>query len=160
MTRTDRSDRSGRTAVLEWALVLPAVLSLALAFLGSIGASVGFVAAVPGDLTISEAAALRDRAELIRLIRAGVDVAARARVRSGIIRDREYMLTPLEAATATQRDEIVRLLVSEGAPLDESSFPTVYCIAASSGFETIVELLRKVAPDREPPQCENVQLPL
>jgi hypothetical protein len=147
-------------SVLEYALAGPAILWLALALVATVAAIVGYTAATSQGLTLSEAAALRDRAELVRLIRAGGDARARSRVRGGIIREREYVLTPLEAATATQRGDVVELLVREGVPLDESSFPTVYCIAARSEFEDIVELLRTLAPDRPLPQCDNVQLPL
>ena len=52
----------------------------------------------PPDLTLAEAAALRDRARLLSLIEAGADPDAQAPVRSGLARRDVPSLTPLEAA--------------------------------------------------------------
>jgi hypothetical protein len=66
-------------------------------------------------LNLSEAAALRDRGEVARLLAAGHDPNATYLVRRGFIRDYAMRLTPLEAAKATNRDEVVQILIDAGA---------------------------------------------
>lgn len=66
-------------------------------------------------LTLSEAAALRDAAEVVRLIEAGEDPNAVYEVRPGILSPAAQQLTPLEAAAAAEREEITALLVAAGA---------------------------------------------
>ena len=65
-------------------------------------------------LTLSEAAAFRDGGEVARLLAAGVDPNATYPVRRGAVRGR-IEATPLEAAQAAGRDEIVLLLRDAGA---------------------------------------------
>ena len=65
-------------------------------------------------LTLSEAAALRDGGEVARLLATGVDPNASYPVRRGAVRGR-VEATPLEAARAAGRDEIVQLLRDAGA---------------------------------------------
>ena len=68
-------------------------------------------------LNLSEAAALRDRGEVARLLRDGKDPNAVYVVRRGFIRDYSMRLTPIEAGQASRRDEIVQLLIDAGARL-------------------------------------------
>ena len=85
--------------------------------------------ASPTDLTLSEAAALRDQAEVLRQIRRGADPNAPARVRPGFIRGSEDVITPLQAAVAQRRLETVRLLVEQGAIIDARNLPELWCFA-------------------------------
>lgn len=67
-------------------------------------------------LTLSEAAALRDSGEVARLLAAGEDPNGRYPVRRGVLNDTPRgPITPMQAATAAGRDEIVRLLIDAGA---------------------------------------------
>ena len=145
---------------IEAALAIPAMLWLVAAvavMVVSISGSAGIPSA---SMTLSEAAALRDRAELVRLIGEGADVEARARVRGGIIREQEYMLTPLEAATVMRRDDVLQLLVAEGARLNDETFSVLYCLASLSGFDDTAAVLRELAPERGAPSCDGVRSPL
>lgn len=72
-------------------------------------------------LNLAEAAALRDRGEVARLLAEGADPNAVYLVRRGMIREQSMRLTPVAAARATRRDEIVQLLVDEGAAPDPPS---------------------------------------
>lgn len=66
-------------------------------------------------LNLAEAAALRDRGEVSRLLREGQDPNATYLVRRGFVRDYAMRLTPIQAAQATRRDEIVQILTDAGA---------------------------------------------
>jgi hypothetical protein len=70
---------------------------------------------LPEPLNLAEAAALRDSGEVARLLSEGKDPNATYRVRRGFIRDNAMDMTPIAAATAARRDEIVQLLLDAGA---------------------------------------------
>ncbi len=136
---------------------LVAAAALLLATLGGYRAL-----AAPADLTLPEAAALRDEAEVLRQIRHGVDPNVPGRVRRGVIRDEEYLLTPLVAATAARHGEVVRLLMANGADLNNANFQILVCIAQENGAADIVSFLNEHAPAPvgARPDCDNVHLPL
>ena len=69
-------------------------------------------------LTLSEAAALRDRGEVARLLAEGQDPNATYPVRRGFVRRSSVRMTPLESARAARRDEVVQILVDAGADPD------------------------------------------
>ena len=66
-------------------------------------------------LNLAEAAALRDRGEVARLIAEGADANATYTVRPGIFRDYAMEMTPMGAAVSARRDEIVEILMDAGA---------------------------------------------
>jgi hypothetical protein len=66
-------------------------------------------------LTPSEAAALHDAGELARLAASGQDLNGMYGVRAGFLDSEEHTLTPMEAARAARRPEIVQLLLELGA---------------------------------------------
>jgi hypothetical protein len=66
-------------------------------------------------LNLAEAAALRDRGEVARLLADGEDPNATYRVRRGIVREYPMQMTPMAASTAARRDEIVQILLDGGA---------------------------------------------
>ena len=71
-------------------------------------------------LTLSEAAALRDGGEVARLLAAGNDPNARYPIREGFLYSNSVVLTPVEAAQAAERPEIVAILVHAGATAPET----------------------------------------
>jgi hypothetical protein len=66
-------------------------------------------------LNLAEAAALRDRGEVARLLAEGEDPNATYSVRRGVVRESAMQMTPMAAALAARRDEIVQLLLDGGA---------------------------------------------
>ena len=66
-------------------------------------------------LNLAEAAALRDRGEVVRLIAEGQDPNATYRVRRGMVQRYAVQMTPMAAALSARRDEIVELLLDAGA---------------------------------------------
>lgn len=69
-------------------------------------------------LTLSEAAALRDAGEVSRLLAEGQDPNRRYEVRRGFLKSGALHITPMEAAVAARRPEIVQLLLDGGARTD------------------------------------------
>ena len=68
-------------------------------------------------LTLSEAAALHDGGEVARLIAEGADPNGTYPVRAGYISRDPVMVTPVAAAIAAKRGEIVDILLDAGANL-------------------------------------------
>ena len=68
-------------------------------------------------LTLSEAAALHDGGEVARLIAEGHDPNGTYSVRAGYLTSEPAMLTPVAAAMAARRGEIVDILLDAGARL-------------------------------------------
>ena len=54
-------------------------------------------------ITLSEAAALRDNGEVVRLIESGEDVNGTSAVRPDILSTHSLVITPIEAAVAAER---------------------------------------------------------
>jgi hypothetical protein len=66
-------------------------------------------------LNLAEAAALRDSGEVARLLAEGEDPNATYPIRRGFVRSVPMRMTPMAAALAARRDEIVQLLLDGGA---------------------------------------------
>jgi hypothetical protein len=66
-------------------------------------------------LNLAEAAALRDGGEVARLLAVGEDPNATYPVRRGFVRSFPMRMTPVAAALAARRAEIVQLLLDGGA---------------------------------------------
>ena len=144
-----------------WALVAPAVVVVsASAILAAAGFAGYMPLTAPPDLTLSEAAAIRDEAEVVRRIDEGANPNGSALVRRGMLSDGDYLLTPLEAAAASRHVEIVRLLLREGAEVNGANFQTLYCLAQEVHADDIVVLLKEHTPAGSLSSCEGVRLPL
>ena len=142
------------------ALAAPGVCLLAVIMAVLIAALAGVdPSAAPEDLSLAEAAAVGDGAEVLRQIQAGADPSARVLVRRGFVSDPEFLLTPLEAATAASHAEVVRLLVDSGAAIGPDNAAVLICLAEEQGSMEILSYLRAHAP-AAPAGCAGVRLPL
>jgi hypothetical protein len=134
------------------ACVLAAGLALALMF--------GVVGRHPmwpdGNFNLSEAAAVRDEAEVVRLIEYGENPNSRRDVRPGLLFDSTVRLTPLEAAVASQRAEMVGLLLSNGAVLDPALWNQLTCLDNDGEVSVVLERYR---PAGVTLRCEGVSPP-
>ena len=90
----------------------------------------------PEHVNVSEAVALTDAAEAIRLIGLGNDPHKRYPIRPGLVPDSYALgpasrggleMTPMEAAVAAARPEIVALLFDEGVVLSEAEWRALAC---------------------------------
>lgn len=141
------------------ALVSAPVVLLAIAYVVTLSLSMS------GDnplwrtepLNLSEAAALRDRGEVARLLAAGDDPRAARPVRGGFLYQEPVTLTPTEAAVLADRPEILQLLLDYGLVLDGEDWNRVWCAAFS---DEIRDLLEPVRPANVVPACAPDTLPV
>ncbi len=111
----------------------------------------------PADATLSQATALRDQGEVIRLIMLGTDPNRRYRV-DGVFRPGEAaMLTPLEAAVITRELHLVELVVDYGGGLGQNNAAVLQCLAVGVRAEAIRDYLVRAAGITS--TCEGVVLP-
>ena len=110
------------------------------------------------ELTMSEAAALKDRATMQRLIWSGVDPNVPARVRPEILKSYEIVVTPLEASVGTRTPTAMQFLLTRGARMDGSERTVIMCLAIKDDAREIVEYLDRSGPN-ERPDCEHVATP-
>lgn len=110
------------------------------------------------ELTMSEAAALKDRGTIQRLIWNGVDPNRPARVRPGILRSNELVVTPLVASVGTRTAVTMEFLLSRGAIMSDDERAVIVCLAIKDEAREILEFLEQNGP-REEPDCEHVATP-
>jgi hypothetical protein len=112
-------------------------------------------------LNVSEAAATRDRATMMWLIEQGSDPAKSYPVAAGILFDRPLHLTPLEAAIAARRSEIVDLLLWKMGRRDAAVLTRAWCLARQTGEDDLTRAVERYRTDaREPePDCSQMTAP-
>jgi hypothetical protein len=110
-------------------------------------------------VTMSEAAALRDGATVIRLIRDGGDPNAPAAVRAEIVAQKPLLLTPLEAAIRERREEVVEILLEHGA-MHPRGADALRCLAAAVGADGVAALLdQRYGTEPSTIDCRTVPIP-
>ena len=109
-------------------------------------------------LTLSEAAALRDNGEVVRLIQSGSDVNAKSIVRADVFSSQTLTMTPLEAAVAAERADMVELLFEQGARPDPQQWTRLMCLAASVEADDVRGLLESQRPDGASESCDGVAI--
>ena len=145
---------------VAWLLGLPGVglaAVLASALLLAAGGLPPFTD--PGRMTLAEAAALESDADVVRLLRAGVDPNAPAQVRRTRIRPVGGLMTPLEAAMTSRHVSVMDLLVEGGATLDAVRFPALWCVAASQRNADAQAWLRARVSEPAPTDCSAIAYP-
>jgi len=146
--------------VFGWAVAAPPIAWLLVAATLVMAAAFGYTPLMtPAELTLPEAAGVRDHLEILRQIESGVDPNRAERVRSGLVRPGEYVMTPLEAAVASGVLDTVQFLQHHGARVDATTLPGLLCFAKQQGATDIEAYLRQQAPVDFAPGCKGVRLP-
>jgi len=104
---------------------------------------------------LAEAAAVRDEAEVVRLIEQGHDPNMRYDVRARWVFDHPTRLTPLEAAVVRDDPEIVRQLLAKGAVMNEGLWARLRCAAASPSLRAVLDQYR---PASAPQDCDDLDV--
>ena len=145
-------------------LLLLAVAGPALAWV--IGATLWLAAAAAGvprafdgrTMTLTEATAVASHADVARLLQDGADPNAPSRLRAGIVRNRESVMTPLEAATAAIRTGPVQMLIDHGATIDQDNVAVLWCAAVARRNGDMQTFLRQQSPRvNVPADCAGVR---
>jgi hypothetical protein len=97
-------------------------------------------------LTLSEAAALRDEGETIRLLIEGYDPNQRYPVRREFVDADQRAITPLEAAVRSRRATMVQLLLAHGARPDIDTWMLLACSPADPDTTEVRSRLAVLAP--------------
>jgi hypothetical protein len=105
------------------------------------------------QLTLAEAAALHDVAEIVRLVRRGGDPRAPAPVRAGMIGEGSMMLTPMAAAILERRVDVMALLADVGARIRPDEFAQYWCLAQARGDSAVVAAVESQTPRVPPVDC-------
>lgn len=143
-----RPGAAGVPVVPTVCVLAPLVASLVLAVALLIGPALPqdpFWAAP--DLNVSEAVFVRDRAEALRLIRAGADPDRAWTIREAF-GGPQPPSTPLEAAIRIRRLEIVQVLLGAGARLTPESRQHLISLARAGQADDIAQFLEQQPTSR------------
>jgi hypothetical protein len=140
------------------AVVLPAAAWGLFCIMWLLLAALGIPASVDGrSMNLTEATAVASHADAARLLRDGADPNARARLRAGVVKNEEMMMTPLEAATGAIRTGPVQMLLDHGATIDQANYAVLWCGAKSRNNEDMLRLLESRRP-AAPIDCRTVRV--
>lgn len=149
-----------RLTRLRWLLVTAAAPAVVLASLEAANLMIAAVRDHPQwpntYLNLSEAAAVRDHAEVVWLIESGENPNTRRPVRPGLVQnDMEVEATPLEAAISIRRAELVSLLFERGARPSPADWLRLRCSAQALEYADIVAVLDTRRPDGVEIRCSG-----
>ena len=110
-------------------------------------------------VNMSEAAALQDSATVLRMLRRGESLRAVRPVRAGVLSPATVMVTPLEAAIAARRAEVVEILMWSAEGVDPETWTRLRCLAASASDEDVARVLDQYKPAAAGSNCAGVVRP-
>ena len=154
------SETAGRVRALELALAVPGIVLIAIAI-------ALLTAMAAGDdrlwrterLTLPEAAALRDDAEVVLLIGKGADPNKAGVIRARFLTGDPVVLTPLEAAVGARREQMVMLLLDHGTTLDLATWTRLKCFAGRVDAPAVEAVLDARRPEGAVIDCKGVDTP-
>jgi hypothetical protein len=113
----------------------------------------------PDEVTLSEAVATRNNAEALRLISLGADPNRPSHVRDGLLTNGyDVVVTPIEAAVGAQRADSLRMLLANGASVDEGELRVLRCYERTRPDAGVREVLEAHAPATL--ECAGIRLPV
>jgi hypothetical protein len=110
-------------------------------------------------VNLSEAAALRDQATVVQMIRRGEDPYLRREVRADLLFNDRMELTPLEAAIASGRAEVAEIILWSATPPAAAEWGRLRCLAQLGGDEDVIEVLDRYRRASEEIECTGVTRP-
>ena len=149
-----------RVTRLRWLLVAAAAPAVILACLEATILMIATVRDHPRwpnmDLNLSEATAVRDDAEVVRLLEGGENPDVRRPVRSGLVgNDVEIEATPLEAAISIRRSGLVNLLFERGANPSDVDWIRLRCSAQILEHADVVAVFDARRPEGVETGCSG-----
>jgi len=122
---------------------------------------IALVLAVPGhhpwwpdqQLNLSEAAGMRDLAEVSHRIQQGEDPNAAREIRAGLLFDRPVSLTPIEAAVEAGDSAMLDVLFRSGVELDAATWSRLRC---GTDREEVARIFDAHRPSGAERRCDAV----
>jgi hypothetical protein len=112
----------------------------------------------PDVVTISEAVATGNYAEVVRQSELGVDPNRPTSIRADMLTREATELTPLQAAVLGRNALMFRILLDQGAIVLPQTYAFLACANLKYPNEEITESLSRFAP-ADPPDCSTVTFP-
>lgn len=138
--------------------MLPAGLVAAVGFTSVLLNPAGSWTWAPDSVTLSEAVATGNYAEVVAQIERGIDPNVPADVRAELLTDDPIRLTPLQAAVWGRNALMARLLLEHGVVVGPTAVAVLKCINAENGSDEVRAVLEPLATGEEP-GCDAVSLP-
>jgi hypothetical protein len=110
-------------------------------------------------VNLSDAAALRDSATVVQLIRGGEDPYRRREIRADLLFNDRVELTAFEAAIASGRAEIMEILLWSSSPPAPAEWTRLRCLSKLQETEDIDEVLDRYTSEPVVLQCDQVTRP-
>jgi len=104
-------------------------------------------------LNIAEAAAMHDGASVVVRLKHGESAFARREIRSGLLFDHAVHLSPIEAAIASRRPEVLMLILSESPDPSADAWNRARCAANSVADDEITAVLERFRPKGTQVDC-------
>ena len=153
-------DSARRVAIVGAISALPCIVLAIMSASWAAGGWLGRGLWPPDHVTLAEAIATRNNAEALRLITLGASPNQPSRVRNGLLTSGyDVVITPLEAAVGAQRADSLRMLLANGAVVDERELRVLRCLERMRRDSGVHEILDARAPGPGP-DCTGVRLPL
>jgi hypothetical protein len=110
-------------------------------------------------VNLSEAAALRDQATVVQLIRRGDDPYQRREIRADLLFNDRAELTAFEAAIASGRAEVMDVLLFSARRPSPEEWGRLRCLSTKEGDDDIDEVLDRYKPESAVLACDGVTRP-
>lgn len=110
-------------------------------------------------VNLSEAAALRDQATVVQLIRRGDDPYQRREVRADLLFNDRTEMTAFEAAIASGRSEVMDILLFSAARPSAAEWNHLRCLSQLEGAHDIDEMLDRYKPESAVLECSGIARP-
>ena len=145
--------------ILESAIALPGVTFVAVTTVLLAAAALGQGPLWRSEpLTLPEAAALHDDADVLLLIGRGANPNSSGTIRPGLLTRDEIELTPLEAAVGARQEQTVEFLLQHGAVVDPPSWTRLMCFAERLDASAVRAVLERQQPAGTTLDCAGVRL--
>ena len=110
-------------------------------------------------VNLSEAAALRDQATVVQLIRRGEDPYQRREVRADLLFNDRAELTAFEAAIAAGRAEVMEVILFASRRPAPAEWNQLRCLSKLEEADDIDEVLDRYKPESAVLECSGVTRP-
>lgn len=138
--------------------MLPALVVASVGAASTLANPRGIWTWAPDAVTLSEAVATGNYAEVVRQIDNGVDPNPAADVRADLLAGHAMHLTPLQAAVRARSALMLRLLLDHGAVVGPSGLAVLKCLNEQDGNADVRAVLETLTTGPEP-ACADLTLP-